>query len=135
MKQNVLLTIGSMLTAVFFLLHVADDIVRGFEPGGVANLGTVPILVVWLYATLVLAGRRSGAVIVLLLSVLAAGIPYLHFRGAGGVAGGRIAGSSGVLLWVWTLLALGVCAAFSAVLAAQELWRLRRARKPALETR
>lgn len=109
-------------------LHLADDIVRGFEPGNVSNLLAVPILVTWLYGTLALAGRRSGYLIVLVASLLGAFVPVLHFRAAGGVAGGVIARSDGAFFWVWTLVALGVAAVFAAVLSAQGLWRLRRGR-------
>jgi hypothetical protein len=45
-------------------------------------------------------------------------------RGAG-LVGGRIANSSGIFFWVWTLIALGVTSAFSAILAARRLWSLR----------
>jgi len=130
MKQSVLLTIASVLSVFLFTVHLADDIVRGFEPGTPSNLMAVPICVTWLYGTLVLAGRRSGYVIVLLASLLGAGVPVIHFRAAAGVAGGAIAHSSGALLWVWTLLALGVSAVFSLILAAQGLWRLQRGRSP-----
>jgi hypothetical protein len=124
MKQSVLLTIASMLSIFFITLHLADDIVRGFEKGGPSNLLAVPIAVIWLYGTLVLAERRSGYVIVLLGSLLGTYVPYLHFKAAGGVVGGEIAQSSGALLWVWTLLALGVCAVFSIILSAHGLWKL-----------
>jgi hypothetical protein len=66
MKQNLLLTIASLLSVLFMTFHLADDIVRGMEPGGLSSLIAVPILVVLLYGTLVLAERRSGYVIVLL---------------------------------------------------------------------
>lgn len=124
MKQSVLLTIASMLTILLMTLHLADDIVRGFEKGGPANLLAVPIVVTWLYGTLVLAERRSGHVIILLASLLGAYVPYLHFSATGGVAGGAIAQSSGALFWVWTLIALGACAVFSAILSAHGLWKL-----------
>lgn len=126
MKQGAMLTIASLLSILFMTLHLADDIVRGFEPGGTANLLAVPILVAWLYGTLVLAERRSGYVIVFVASLLGAYVPILHFRAVGGVAGGRIANSSGALFWVWTLVALGVSAVFSVILSAKGLWRLRR---------
>ena len=70
MKQNLLLTITSLLSILFMTFHLTDDIVRGFEKGGVSNLIAVPIFVVWLYGTLVLAERRSGYVIILLGSLL-----------------------------------------------------------------
>jgi hypothetical protein len=124
MKQSVLLPIASVLTLLFLTLHLADDIVRGFEKGVPSNLLAVPIVVIWLYGTLVLAERRSGYVIVLLGSLLGAYVPFLHFKAAGGVVGHGIAASSGALFWVWTLIAIGVCAVFSFILAAHGLWKL-----------
>ena len=125
MKHNVMLTITSLLTLLFLTFHLADDIVRGFEKGGVPNLAAVPICVVWLYGTLVLAGRRSGYVIILLGSLLGSFVTYVHFSGAAGVAGGRVANSSGALFFVWTLIAIGVTAVFSVILSARGLWSLR----------
>ena len=124
MKQSVLLTITSVLTLLFLTLHLADDIVYGFEKGVPSNLLAVPIAVLWLYGTLVLAERRSGYVIVLLGSLLGAFVPYVHFKAAGGVVGRGIATSSGALFWVWTLLAIGVCAVFSVILSVRALWSL-----------
>jgi hypothetical protein len=115
----------SLLSILFFTLHLADDIVRGMEPGGLANLiGGVLISVVWLCGTLVLAERRSGYIIVLVLSLLGLGIPVIHMMGKGvGVASG-IANSSGGFFFVWTLIALGVTALFSVILSARGLWSL-----------
>jgi hypothetical protein len=124
MKHNVMLTIASLLSILFFTFHLADDIVRGIEPGTLTNLTAVPTLVVWLYGTLVLAERRSGYVITLLGSLLGSGVPVLHFRGAG--VGGAIARSSGGLFFIFTILALGVTALFSFILSVHGLWSLRR---------
>jgi hypothetical protein len=120
-----MLTITSLLSILFFTFHLTDDIVRGFEPGGFKHIQGVLTLAVWLYGTLVLAGRRSGYVIILLGSLLGSLMPLAHMRGAG-LVGGRIAGSSGVFFFVWTLLALGVTALFSVILSARGLWSLRR---------
>ena len=125
MKKNVILIITSLLSILLVTFHLADDIVRGFEKGGVSNLTIVPILVVWLYATLVLVERRAGYVINLLLSLLTLGIPVIHMSGKGVGAGSRIADSSGAFFFVWTLIALGVIALFSLVLSARGLWSLR----------
>lgn len=127
MKQNHLLTISSLLSLLLLTLHLAADIVRGFEPGGLANLIMgVLISVVWLYGTLLLAERRSGYIVILLGSLLALFVPYVHMRGRGvGVASG-IANSNGGFFFVWTLLALGVTALFSIVLSTRGLWSLRR---------
>ena len=121
MKHSVMLTIASLLSILFFTFHLADDIVRGFEPGGFKHLSGVLTLVVWLYGTLVLAERRSGYIIILLGLLM----PLAHMRGAG-LVGGRIANSSGAFFFVWTLLALGVTALFSVILSVRGLWSLRR---------
>lgn len=134
MKHTVMLTITSLLSILFFTLHVADDIVRGFEEGGVWNLTAVPIFVVWLYGTLVLAERRSGYVIVLLASLLALAVPILHMTGTGVGVGSGIAKSSGALFFIWTILALGVTALFSVILSARGLWSLRRGRAGAVRS-
>ena len=127
MKHNDMLTVASLLSLLLLTFHLTDDIVRGMEPGGLSNLiGGVLISVVWLYGTLVLAGRRSGYVIIILGSLLGLAVPYIHMRGKGvGVASG-IANSSGGFFFVWTLLALGVTALFSVILSAHGLWSLRR---------
>ncbi|MBV9959738.1 MAG: hypothetical protein JO360_15040 [Acidobacteria bacterium] len=126
MKHNLMLTITSLFSILFLTFHLADDIVRGFEKGGVSNLIAVPIFVVWLYGTLVLAGRRSGYIIILIASLLGMGVPVIHMMGKGVGAGSRIAGSHGGFFFVWTLIALGVSTLFSVILAARGLWSLRR---------
>src|SRR5215470_13624291 len=119
MKQNVMLIIASLLSILFMTFHVTDDIVRGMEPGTLFDLIAVPILVVWLYGTLVLAERRSGYVI-LLGSLLGLVVPVIHMKGAG--VGGTLAKSSGAFFFIWTLIALGVTALFSVILSSRALW-------------
>ncbi len=126
MRQNVVLTIASLLSVLFVTLHLAGDIVRGMEPGRLSDLIVLPILVVWLYGTLALAGKRSGYVIILLGSLLGLLVPVIHMKGAG--VGGAIAKSSGAFFFIWTLLALGVTSLFSIVLSVQGLWRPRQPR-------
>jgi len=121
MKQNVTLTIASLLSVLFMTLHTTDDIVRGMEPGTLFDLIVLPILAVQLYGTLVLAGRRSGYVILLLVSLLELVVPVVHMKGAG--VGGAIATSSGGYFFIWTLLALGLTALFCVMLSARGLWR------------
>ncbi len=127
MKQNALLTIASLLSILFLSFHLADDIVRGYEKGGLSNLIAVPIIVLWLYGTLVLAGRRSGFIINLLLSLFGLMVPIIHMKGKGVGLASRVAGSSGAFFFVWTLLAISVTALFSIVLSARGLsslpWR------------
>jgi hypothetical protein len=93
------------------------------SPGGLLNLVGIVICVILLYATLMLAGRRSGYVIILLASLLFMAIPVIHMRGRG-IGFGTI--RSGGFFFVWTLLALGVTALFSVILSVRGLWSLRR---------
>lgn len=126
MKHNLLLTIVSLLSILFGTLHLAGDIVYGYEPGTVINLVIVPIVVVWLYGTLVLAGRRSGYIIILLGSLLSLAIPLVHMQGKGVGLASRMANTGGHFFFVWTLLALGATGLFGVVLSARGLWGLRR---------
>jgi hypothetical protein len=120
MKHSSMLTIASLLLVLFLTFHLADDIVRGFEPGGLSNLvGVVLITVVWLYGTLVLAERRSGYIIILVASLLLLGVPVIHMRGVGVGFGTH---RSGGVFFVWTLLAMAVTSLFSVILAARALW-------------
>ena len=81
MKHNLTLIITSALSILLVTFHLTDDIVRGMEPGKLLDLIAVPILVVWLYGTLVLAERRSGYVIILLGSLLGLVVPVVHMMG------------------------------------------------------
>jgi hypothetical protein len=121
-NRNAILTITSLLSILFFTFHVADDIVRGFEKGGPSNLTAIPIFVVWMYGTLVLAERRSGYIIILLGSLLSLAVPILHMTGKG--VGGEFAKSSGAIFFIWTIIALGVTALFSVILSVHGLWGL-----------
>jgi hypothetical protein len=123
MKHNLTLTIASLLSILFMTFHHTDDIVRGMASGGVINLVVALILVVWLYGTLALAERRSGHVIILVASLLVSAIPVVHMMGSG-LAGGKIANSSGAFFFVWTLIALNVTAIFSFILSARGLWSM-----------
>jgi hypothetical protein len=126
MKQNLFLTITSLLSVIFMTFHLADDIVRGMEPGGLSSLILVPIVVVLLYGTVVLGEGRSGYVIILVVSLLLLVVPVVHMKGKGvGVASG-IANSSGGFFFVWTLIALGVTALISVILSVRGLSSLRR---------
>ena len=119
MRRNAILVIASLLSILLMSIHMADDIVRGMEPGTLFDLVIVPILAVWLYGALVLVDRRSGLVIILIESLLALVIPIIHMKGAG--VGGAIAKSSGGFFFIGILFALAVTALFTAMLAAREL--------------
>jgi hypothetical protein len=121
MKRNILLTTTSLLSILFMTFHLSEDVVRGIEPGGLKNIIGVIMLVVWLYGATVLAGRRSGYIIILLGAILGSMVPVAHMIGVG-MVGGRIANSSGKLFWVWTLLTLQVTAIFSFILSARGMW-------------
>ena len=124
MKHDRMLTIASLLSILFLTFHVSDEIARGMERGGLNMVIPVLILGLWLYGTLVLAGRRSGYIIILLVSIFGTGIPILHMTGAG-LVGGRVApNSSGAFFWVWGNLALCVISVFAFILSARGLWGL-----------
>ena len=125
MKRQVILIITSLLSALLFACHWVDEVARGMEPGGLQSFGGVVILVVWLCGPLVLAERRSGHIIMLVAGILGLGVLVLHMRGAG-LVGGRVANTTGLFFWVWTLIALGVSSTLSAILSARGLWSLRR---------
>ena len=125
MKNSVMLTVTSLLLILLLTFHLAGDIVYGWEPGGLANLiVVVPFSVVWLWGTLVLAGRRSGYIIMLLLSLFSLVVPYVHMKGKGVGITSRLVNYSGHFFFVWTLLAIGVLGLFSAILSVRGLWSL-----------
>src|ERR1035437_3758411 len=83
MKQNSMLTIASLVSLLLLTLHLTDDVVRGMFPGGIAILYAALVAGALLYAMLVLAERRSGQVIMLIVSLIAVAMPVLHTRGGG----------------------------------------------------
>jgi hypothetical protein len=102
---------------------LAHDIVFGLDSMSRAGTFTyLLIMLVGLYGTVELSGRRSGYVIMLLLGIVAVVMPVLH------TVGGPRSASRG-FFFVWTLLALGGSGVFSATLAARELWRSVRGRR------
>jgi hypothetical protein len=129
MKHNLILTITSLLTILLMTLHLTSDTIHakvGTPEAGGSTLVAVPILVVWLYGTLVLAERRSGYIIMLVGSLIGLAVPVIHVMGAGGVFHGQIAKSSPAFLFVWTLHVLFVLGMFSLILSVRGLWGLRR---------
>jgi hypothetical protein len=126
MKRSSILVVTSLLLILLSMVHLADDISRGLSPARFSNLPVVLVAAVWLYATLVLAERRSGHAVILVMSLLASGLPVIHMTGRSGITGGAAAGSAGALFFALTLLVLGVTAVFSVILSARGLWSLRR---------
>ena len=123
MNLKITLTVTSLLTIVLSSFHLADDVVKGFEPGGTTNYTGTVIMAVYLFAVLMLAERRWAHLIVLIGSIGGAGVPYLHMIG-NGLVGPRVVNAGGAFFWVWTLLALGATAIVSSILAARGLWAL-----------
>ena len=115
MKQNVLLTVTSLLSVLLLSIHVTQDIIRGADTWGPQSLVAVLILVVLLYGTLVLAERRSGLVIMLLGGLMAAAMPVIHWR--------VNLAKPGAFFFIWTLFALGAIGTLTVILAAGGLRR------------
>ena len=122
MKHYVVLVVTSLLSILLLTLHITDDIVRGISKAEPSKTALV-VLAVFLYGTLVLAERRTGHVIMLLVGLFAAAMPVMHMRGA---HYGEIAKSPGGFFFVWTLWALGGLGGFTFILSARRLWSLRR---------
>jgi hypothetical protein len=125
MKQNTSLTVSAVLVIVLFTGHLAHDFIFGLD--SMTRAGTFTFLlitVVPLYAALELQGRKIGYGITLFVGLAALAMPVLHT-----VGGERSAGRG--FFFVWTLLALGLVGAFSAILAARELSRSIRAARSA----
>jgi len=124
LKRPTVLLVTSLLSILLLTLHVTDDIVRGISKAEPSNTALL-VLVVFLYGTLVLAERRSGHVIMLLVGLFAAGMPVIHMRGA---HYSEIARSAGGFFFVWVLWALGGLGGLTFVLSARGLWGLLRRR-------
>jgi hypothetical protein len=130
MNHNRLLVIMSLLSILLMTLHATDDTLRakaGTAEAGGSTLVGVPLLVGWMYGTLILSERRSGHVVMLIGSLLAIGMPILHVNlGPAGVFSGQLAKSYVGYLFVWSLHAMAVTGLFSFILAVQGLWSLQR---------
>jgi hypothetical protein len=133
LRHNVISAITSLLAILFTSLHHADDVVRGLAPGKFSNIIPIVVLAIWLYGTiLVLSERRSGYIIVLVLSFLVLGVPVIHMTGSG-FAGPRIINGGRAFFFVWTLVMMGATALLSVILSGRALWSLRRAKAKGVE--
>ena len=119
MTESALLTRVSLLSALFFLTHVVSDLVLGLDRVGTQNLGLCVILLVWVYATLMLGDRKLGQAILLLGSILAAGVTFLH-RGS---LTSEFVERDGATLFLWVLFAMGTSGLFGGILAVRALMR------------
>jgi len=117
-KQNDLLSATTIFSVILLALHISQDIVFGFDRGGLNQLVGVAILFVVLCGALLLRERASGKVIMLFGGVMAVAMMPLHMRNG---LRPEFLEKSGALLFVWTLYVLGVTGMFSIVLAVQAL--------------
>ena len=126
-----MLATASLLTILLMTLHLTGDILFKMSPAGLLNLFAMFVLVVQLYGTLVLGGRRAGYIIIFLGSVLGLVVTVIHMKGRRGLISGDIGNSSQAFLFVWTILALGITSTFSVILSASALLSLpwRRSRR------
>ncbi len=120
MKPAILLPIASLLSILLLTLHVTDDIVRGISKAESSNIALI-VLAIFLYGTLVLAERKSGHIIMLLVGFFAAAMPVIHMRAPHYA---DIARSAGGFFFVWTLWALGGLGGLTLILAVRGLWSL-----------
>src|SRR5688500_67070 len=125
-EHNLVLVITSLLVILFTTFHLADDYSRGFSTGDLSSLPVTPVLALWLIATLMLVERRSGLIVILVMSILATGISVIHLTGKSGITGGATPKTAGAFFFAWTLLALGVTSISSVLLSVRGLWSLRR---------
>jgi hypothetical protein len=123
MKPSVMLTVASLLSLLFIMFHLTDDVLLQAE-GAVKYPIPVVIFVVWLYGTLMLSDRASGLIIMLLGGLAAAGMIVLHSRGG-------VVHKSGGFFFVWTMFALSATGWFTVILSTRGLWLMLRARRAA----
>lgn len=124
MRNNIALTITSLISIILFAFHWADEVSRGMEPGTLNAFGGIVILVVWLSGILVLGGRRSGYIISLIGGIFGVGIVILHMSGRGMVGGHVPPNTPGAFFWVLTMIAIASTSSIAGILSAQALWKL-----------
>jgi len=125
MRNNLALSICSLISVLLFGFHWADEVSRGMEPGTLNAFGGIVILVVWLAGILVFGGRLTGYIISLLGGIFGLGIVILHMSGRGMVGGHVPPNTPGAFFWVFTMIAIACTSSIAGILSAQELWRLR----------
>ena len=121
MKNNVMVTVASLLSLLFMTFHLTDDALRQRE-GSVRVLGTVLIFVVWLCGTLLVSHRPWAYVITLLGGLFAAAMIVVHSPGGA-------VNKSGGFFFIWTMFMLSITGWLSVILSARGLWIALRARR------
>lgn len=129
MTHKKMLVGTSLLSVLLLSFHLTQDALHA-KPGtieaGAGNLTAILILTVFLSGPTLLAERRSGRIIMLLVAIFAIGMPALHFTG-----GADWSKHGAALFFVWCLIALGVNGLFSVLLWISELRRMRNERAQA----
>ena len=123
MKHNVMLIVASLLTLLFTMIHLTQDVMLKAE-GAVKWPIPVVVFALWLYATLMLSDRIWGYIIMLLMGVIGAGMIIVHSRAG-------VVGRSGGFFFVWTLFALSTTGWVTMILSARGLWTAFRTRRAA----
>src|SRR5215212_8932114 len=105
MKRNTMLTVTSLVSILLLSLHLTQDALRekpGTWPAGPGNLVAILILLVYLCGTVLLAGRRSGYVVMLVGALFSAAMPVLHLT----APRFGLVPRPQAFLFMWTLIAL-----------------------------
>jgi hypothetical protein len=117
MKRKHMLVGTSLLSILLLSFHLTQDALHARPGTNAAGAGN--LVVVFLAGTVLLAERRSGQIIMVLVALSAIGMPVLHFTG-----GVNMSKHSAAFLFVWCLIALGVNGLFSVLLLTSELPRV-----------
>jgi hypothetical protein len=116
------LTVASLITIILVPFHVGGDIALGLDRGGSGLVFVLlPILLFIAIGTFLLAERTSGHIIMFLGGLAALAMPIIHRNNFTAT----IAKSPGGVLFIWTLMALGVTGGLAIILSAGGLWNLR----------
>jgi hypothetical protein len=126
MKPKNMLIVASLITLLFMIVHLTQDVMR--QPDG-TNKIPIPIVIfaVWLYGTLMLSDRILGYIIMLFGGLIGAAMIILHSKGI-------VISNSGGFFFVWTLFVLSTTGWFTMILAAREIWITLRSRRRTLPT-
>jgi len=124
MKPRNMLIVASLLTLLFTIVHLTQDVMH--QPDG-TNKIPIPIVIfaVWLYGTLMLSDRILGYIIMLFGGLIGAAMIILHSKGI-------VISNSGGFFFVWTLFVLSTTGWFTMILAAREIWMTLRSRRRTL---
>lgn len=123
MKPDNIAIAMALAIVILMISHLSHDVIYGYEPANLKILVAVPILALWLYAAVALAGRRSGYILLIIGSYLAAIVPIVHMSGRG--VRDEVVQSGGGFFFIWGLIALATIAAVSFLLSIHGLWRLK----------